>query len=273
MTRHSTFGFALGGGAALGWAHIGVVRALEEEFGIVPSHIAGTSIGAIVGGGVAAGALDRVEEVARSLTLKDMLSLGAFSFKRGAIIGTGKILDEFKRVIGDWRIEDLPLPYAAVSTDLYTAEPFVHDKGDLITAMQASSALPALFPPVEFGDKLLIDGGAVEQVPVGACKALGASHVIAVSLQNDYAGALKRAGLVPGEPASAIQIGKAAVLAGIKSVAQLSMTTTQPDIVLSPKVGGFDPSDFTKADELIAVGRQSVMDARADLEALVARET
>ena len=265
-------GIALGGGGGLGWAHIGILKALDSRFGIKPSFVAGTSIGSIVGGGYAAGLLVDVEEVASSFNLWNMLSLSELGFGKGAMIGSGKIADALEKHFGHRLIEDLPIPYAAVSADLYTAERYVHLTGSLVAAMRASSAIPAVFPAVPTRSRLLVDGGLVDPIPVEACRALGASKIIAVNLQDDYPGALGRIGIDPegqGKGPNAFKVGRAALVGGFKTIARKSLTLSQPDVELAPRVGHLDPGDFTNAEELIKIGEDCVDQHSSIIHALL----
>lgn len=265
-----SIGIALGGGAGLGWAHIGVLQVLTEELGADIRAVAGTSIGAIVGGGFAAGRLDHVADVAKGMTFKNMLKLGQMGFGMGAMVGTKKIDAELRRHFGDMLIEDLNIPFAAVSSDLYTGKIHIDDKGELVEAMKASSAIPGLFPGIAKGDKLLVDGAIVEPVPVTACRALGVKSVIAVNLQDDYGGASSRYQLDHGRRPGVWKSARAAISISFKTIARQSLNSSQPELELCPAVGFCDPADFTRADELIEVGREAAFNRRDDIAKLIA---
>ena len=230
--------------------------------------MAGTSIGAIVGGGYAAGLLDRVEDVALSLGLRGVLRLGQMGFGKGAVVGSDRIAAMLTEHFGDRLIEDLPIPYAAVSADLYSGDMHIHQSGSLVEAMRASSAIPALFPAVPLEDKLLLDGGIVEPVPVSACRALGADQIIAVNLQDDYPGALERVGITREKNPSLFKVGRAAIIAGLRTVSRQSLAASKPDVVIAPRAGHFEPSDFTKAQELISIGVSAALEQADQLKAL-----
>jgi NTE family protein len=176
-------GLVLGSGSARGWAHIGVIRALERA-GIVPDIVCGTSIGALVGAVYAAGELDRLEPWVRSLSWKSVLGLMDFKLGGGLIEGD-KLTDFFRSRYDDRGISGLNKPYACVATELYTGREVWLREGPVIDAVRASIALPGLFTPTQYDGRLLVDGGLVNPVPVSLCRAMGADVVIAVDLNWD----------------------------------------------------------------------------------------
>ena len=186
-------GIALGGGAARGWAHIGVLSALAEN-GIEPEIVCGTSIGALVGGVYAAGKLPELESWVAALTRRDVIGLLDFTAAGGGAIGGRKLMQFFGAQVGELHIEELPLKFAAVATDLHTGTEVWLQVGPLLQAIRASLSLPGIFTPVFQDGRWLVDGGLVNPTPVSLCRALGAELVIAVDLHG--AGALR-----PGEAA------------------------------------------------------------------------
>lgn len=182
-----TIGLALGGGAARGFAHIGVMRALKAH-GIMPDVIVGTSIGAVVGGCYAAGKLDDLETWARGLKLRSIFSYLDISLSGSGLIGGSHLSEQLDRALGDSRFEDLPLRFAAIATEFNTGHEIWLTRGRLADAMRASYALPGILPPVRIGGRWLVDGALVNPVPVSAARALGARLVIAVNLNADLFG-------------------------------------------------------------------------------------
>ena len=174
------FGIALGGGAARGWAHIGVLRALAKQ-GLRPDCIAGVSIGALVGAAAATDQLDKLEAWVRALSRLDVLKLLDARF-RGGVIQGDRVMSAIKNVLSDHAIEDLPVPYGAIATDIESGREIWLRKGSLMAAVRASCALPGLFAPSLLDDRWLIDGGLVNPVPVSLCYAMGADLVVAVNL-------------------------------------------------------------------------------------------
>jgi NTE family protein len=180
-------GLALGGGAARGFAHIGVIRALIAK-GIVPDVIVGTSIGAVAGGCYAAGQLDALETWARSLTVRGILGHLDLNLSGTGLIHGGNLAKRLEASLADGRIDDLSIRFAAIATEFNTGHEIWLTRGRLSDAMRASYALPGIFPPVLIGGRWLVDGALVNPVPVSAARALGARLVIAVNLNSDLFG-------------------------------------------------------------------------------------
>lgn len=185
-THKPKIGLALGGGSARGWAHIGVIRTLAEG-GIVPDMVCGTSIGALVGAAYVDGDPDRLERWTKSLTLQTVVGFLDFSLNGGLIKGE-KLIQFFRSQFVDVPIAELPLPFAAVATDLQTGREVWLQEGMVSDAVRTSIALPGLFTPVEHEGRWLVDGGLVNPVPVSLCRAMGADLVIAVDLNSDIVG-------------------------------------------------------------------------------------
>jgi NTE family protein len=177
-------GLALGAGAARGWSHIGVIQELVSN-GIVPDVIAGTSIGAVVGGCFAAGKLEQLESFARALTRRRIFSLLDLSFSGGGLFSGGRLKTRLDRELADIHIEDLPIAFAAVATEVGSGHEVWLTRGSLVDAMRASYALPGIFEPVKLNGRWLFDGALVNPIPVAVCRALGADLVIAVNLIGD----------------------------------------------------------------------------------------
>ena len=180
-------GLALGGGAARGWAHIGVVKALND-IGIYPHVIAGTSIGAVVGGCHLAGKLDTLEEFARGLSRRRVFGLVDLNFSGSSLIGGNKLISLLHQNLGEIAIEDLKRQFIAISTEMGTGHEIWMSRGPLIRALCASYALPGIFKPINVDGRWLLDGALVNPVPVSVCRAFGARLVIAVNLSSDVFG-------------------------------------------------------------------------------------
>ena len=180
MTR-PRIGLALGGGVARGWAHIGIMRALEAE-GIKPDIIAGTSIGAVVGGCHAAGKLDELEDWARSFTPRRLFSLFDVTLGGAGLLSGSKLATRLEEHLGDIKLQHLGTRFVAVATELATGHEIWLREGSLVEALRASYALPAVFSPVKVDDRWLVDGALVNPVPASVCRAFGARLVIAVAL-------------------------------------------------------------------------------------------
>ena len=208
-----TIGLALGAGAARGWSHIGVLRELSDQ-GIYPDVIAGTSIGAVIGGCYAAGKLDAIETFARSLTKRRVFTLMDLSFSGASLITGERLRSALEKELLDIDIEELPIPFAAVATEVGTGHEVWLQHGSLSLAIRASYALPGIFEPVRISDRWLFDGALVNPVPVTVCRALGAEYVIAVNVTADT---MYRARVIRDDPAALKRAAEAGPFAGEKA--------------------------------------------------------
>src|SRR2546421_3846006 len=182
--RRPVIGLALGGGAARGFAHIGIVRT-PVAHGIIPNVVVGTSIGAVVGAAYAAGHLDPLEAWARSLQPRNILGYLDIRLNGSGLIGGTKLAAELEAAMGPSLIEELPVKFATVATEVRTGHEIWLTHGRIADAMRASYALPGIFAPVLVGDRWLVDGALVNPVPVSAARAFGAEIVIAANLSSD----------------------------------------------------------------------------------------
>lgn len=180
MPAEPRIGLALGGGAARGWAHIGVIEALAEQ-GVRPQVVTGASIGALVGAALASGKLTELKDWVVGLRRLDVLRLLDASLSGGVIEGN-RVMHAIQDIISDRNIEDLELPFGAVAADLHRGRTVWLREGSTIAAVRASCAMPGLFRPTRYRDAWLVDGGLVDPVPVTLCRMLGAEVVIAVNL-------------------------------------------------------------------------------------------
>jgi NTE family protein len=283
-----TIGLALGGGAARGFAHIGVLRALVAN-GIVPDVIVGTSIGAVVGGSYAANHLDSVETWGRALTVRGVLSYLDISLSGASLIRGGHLATRLVGAIGDARIEDLPIRFAAIATEFNTGHEIWLTHGRLADALRASYALPGIFPPVRIGGRWLVDGALVNPVPVSAARALGARLVIAVNLNSDLFGRgtiIANHGSDDSDEPPEVEAGGIRGLFGKKrslrrqffgtrgrpgiptvmveafNVMQDRITRARlagdpPDVLISPRLGQIGWFDFHRAADAIAIGKEA----------------
>jgi NTE family protein len=234
-------GLALGGGFARGFAHLGVLQVFEQHE-IPISHIAGTSVGSILGAAYASGApLSRIIETCRTLRLRD---IARWRVSRLGLASNSRLAGLIERVFDSRQFEDLRIPLAVVATDLSSGEPVVFTQGNLVDAIRASCAFPGLFEPVEIGTRCLADGGLVAPVPTRAARNLGASPVIGISvgLQDGHRGA----------PTNIFQVVSRAVSAAQKH--QLEVWERHADLVLRPDVQFLAWDDFDRADEAIEAG-------------------
>ncbi len=181
--RRPGVAIALGSGSARGLAHIGILRVLGEA-GVPIRGVAGTSIGAVVGGLYVAGALDRYEEVMRGLDRQGVLWFLDPVLPLSGFFGGRRLEKLMSSLVGRRAIEDLPFDYCAVACALESGNEVRLCHGDLVSAMRASFAIPGVFTPSRVGGRWLIDGGAASPVPIGAARAQGFEHLIAVDLHE-----------------------------------------------------------------------------------------
>ncbi len=183
MNTSGNIGLALGGGAVLGAAHVGVLKAIEE-LGINLSYLTGTSIGAFVSAFYAFGIKsDELAEIARELKWLDITRI---TLSKYGLLSNEKLGELVIKYIGDRNIEDADIPLAMLATDIATGERVVIDKGPVASAVMASTCIPGIFKPVEINGRLLVDGGIVENVPIQANRQLGADYIIAVDLNSNH---------------------------------------------------------------------------------------
>jgi NTE family protein len=178
----------LGAGGARGYAHIGAIRAIEAR-GIEITGVAGSSMGALVGGIYAAGQLESFADWAVGLTQREVLQLLDVSLTAPGVIRAERVLARVRELTGDVRIEALPVPFTAVATDLLAAREVWFQRGPLDTAIRASIALPGIFTPVMLNGRLLADGGLMDPVPVAPTAAVAADATIAIELAGERTGA------------------------------------------------------------------------------------
>lgn len=258
---------ALGGGAARGWAHIGVLRALDEA-DVQIGMIAGTSIGALVGGCYLAGKLNELEEFARSLTMRRIAGLLDLTIGGGGLLGGMRLTKRMQEHLVGLNIEDLEHPFIAVATELKTGhEVWVH-QGDLITALRSSYALPGIFEPVRCNGRTLIDGALVNPVPVSVCRAYEQTLVVAVNLNYDIFGrsavVKHAAGPASGDPsaktpAETSRVGLPGVMVQAFNIIQDRISRSRlagdpPDLTLHPRINHIGLSEFHRAAESIERG-------------------
>lgn len=276
---------ALGGGAARGWSHIGVLRALDEA-GVGISMVAGTSIGALVGGCYLAGKLDELEEFARSLTMRRIVGLLDLAIGGSGLFGGLRLSKRMREHLADIRIEDLDRPFTAVATEIATGHEIWIHSGSLTTAIHASYALPGIFEPVRCNGRTLVDGALVNPVPVSVCRAQEEPLVVAVNLHYDMYG---RSAVVKHTASSPVGAGadqrskrdkRKAARMGMANVMVQSYNIIQdrisrarlagdpPDLLLMPRLSDIGLSEFHRASEAIDRGYEETVSKLADIRRL-----
>lgn len=255
-SKSAGLGLALGGGFSRGFAHLGVLKVLEQNH-IPISYIAGTSVGSILGAAYASGApLARIIATCRTIRFRD---IGRWRVSRLGLACNHRLGDLIEQVFESRRFEDLQIPMAVVATDLASGEPVVFTHGNLSEAIRASCAFPGLFEPVKIGTRCLADGGLVAQVPTRAASDLGAQHVIAVSVGVEDG--------QRGAPSNIFQVVCRAVSAAQKH--QLEIWERHADLVLRPDVQALAWDDFDRADEAIEAGAAAARRALPRIQKLL----
>lgn len=181
MENSKTVSLALGSGGARGLAHIGVIEVLCEE-GFKIERVAGSSIGACVGGIYAAGKLDLFRDWILKINRRETFRLMDFTMSTKGVLKGQKVLEHLKTILGEIRIEDFDIPYTAVATDVRTKEEIWMSNGDLYNVIRASSSIPTLMMPSRLGDRLLVDGGVLNPLPIEPLMPLQTDLVVAVNI-------------------------------------------------------------------------------------------
>lgn len=285
-------GLVLAGGGAKGIAHVGVLKVLDE-LNVPVDVVVGTSMGALVAGAYASGLsgveierrvraadlaellVDKPPRSRRSLRAKELdranvfgievgVDTDGFKLPAGAIVGQNVeiFLGDLVGAASDaGRFDALPIPYRAVATDIQTGEIVVLDRGDLVSAMRSSMAVPGVFSPVELEGRLLVDGGLVRNLPVDVARQMGADIIIAVNLP----GALR----TREEFASAVGITQRMVELLIDANVKQSLSElTERDVLIVPELGEFSSSNFREATSLIPIGEEAALAGAERLRAL-----
>lgn len=255
--RKIKIGLALGGGAARGFAHIGVIKALEAQ-GITVDVVAGTSAGSLVGALYAAGndgfALQKLALAMDEAAISDW-SVPLFSKLSGVLKGEG-VQNYVNKAVHNVPIEKFKIPFGAVATDLRTGQPILFQRGDAGTAVRASSAVPGVFQPVRIGDHTYVDGGLVAPVPVQFARQMGADFVIAVNISAR-------------PEAQAAASSSLDVL--LQTFAIMGQTINQyelknADVILQPRLGSMKGSDFASRNVAILAGEQAASAAMPEIK-------
>lgn len=278
VPKKAKLALALGGGAARGWAHIGVLRALDEA-GIEVGMVAGTSIGALVGGCYLAGKLDELESFARSLTMRRLAGLLDLTIGGSGLLGGMRLTKRMREHLEGLSIEELDRPFVAVATELHTGHEVWIGNGSLITALRASYALPGIFEPVTCNNRTLVDGALVNPVPTSVCRAYEQPLVVAVNLNYDIFG---RSAVVkhsasfqaieqPRTKVKEHHLGLPGVMVQAFNIIQERISRARlagdpPDLALHPRLSDIGLSEFHRAGEAIDRGYMETMNQIAALQ-------
>lgn len=302
--RKRKIGLALGSGGARGWAHIGVINAIREA-GLEVHAVAGTSMGSLVGAAFASGKLEDLHRVALNLDLRQVLAMMLeFSLNRSGLIDGARIVDFVREHVLSTEIENLPMPFAAVATDIETGEEVVVRTGSVTDAVRASIAIPGLFTPLVTGTHVLVDGGLVNPLPVDVARDLGADFVIAVDITRSplpgrtppapaNTGKSSRARLqngtrrffdklsIPDFDFNALSLSKRFTTRGDapnlfeiygnmmrifqRQITSIRLKLDPPDLLIQPDVQDISTMEFPRAADVIQAGYESARKALSSL--------
>lgn len=270
MARKLKIGIALGAGSARGWAHIGVLRTLEQA-GIRPQIICGTSIGALVGAVHAAQKLDVLEAWVLGLTWRRVLGFFDVSFNGGFLKGA-KLTAFLRDNLLEHTMADLSRPFAAVATDLRSGNEIWLREGKVVDVVRASIALPGLFTPAELDGRLLVDGALVNPVPVSLCRAMGADIVIGVDLGSRLTGLQSRDR--QEREGRSVQPNMIEVITESINIMQVRITRSRlagepADVMIAPMLGDLGLLDYHRAAESIREGRAATQAMLPQLQQLL----
>jgi NTE family protein len=254
-------GLALGGGAARGFAHIGVIQVLEEA-GVKPAVVTGTSAGSLVAAIYASGKSGaQMQLVAETMEEAAIADWTLPLFSRGMLRGEA-LARYVNSQVRSKLIEDMPLPLGIVATDLNSGQSVVFQRGDTGTAVRASSAVPAVFQPVQISGREYVDGGLASPVPVRAARAMGAELVIAVDISS--------------APEGNLAGGTLEILLQTFAIMGKSINTFElkdADVVVRPALQGVSSADFASRKRSIEAGRQAMLLALPQLRAAISAKS
>ncbi len=283
--RSRRISLVLGSGGARGYAHIGVIEELEKR-GYEIASISGASMGALIGGLYACDRLDEYKEWVLGLDTLDVASLLDISFSRGGIIEGEKVFDRLAKMVGGVDIEDLPIKYTAVSTDIVRKKEVWFQQGSLLDAIRASIAIPSVFTPVKMGNMVLVDGGALNPLPVAPTQSDLTDLIVAVNLYAETAKPLVKTEERADIRRRKIETAVRDLFVKAKEETKFTMFDvldktfdTMQDALTRYRIAGYPPDvmvnismhvcstfDFHKAAEVIEAGRMAAIQALDDLK-------
>jgi len=254
--RTLKIGLALGGGAARGFAHIGVIKALEAQ-GIVPDVVVGTSAGSLVGALYAAGNNGfALNKMALEMEEAEISDWAVPVFSKGSGLLKGEALQNYvNKAINGMPVEKLKIPFGAVATDLHSGQAILFQRGNTGLAVRASSAVPSVFQPVKIGDRLYVDGGLVSPVPVRFARQMGADFVIAVNISA-------QPDAQPADSSLEILLQTFSIMG--QSINRYELQDA--DVVIQPRLGAMKSNDFPSRNIAILAGEQAAVAAMPEIK-------
>lgn len=267
-------GLVLGGGAAKGYAHIGVLKVLEEE-GIKPDVIVGASMGALIGGVYAAGySAQELADFAMTVDKERKRWLFAWQLNKRGFVDGNNIVDYLKKNLNNKKIEKLPVKFAVITSDIEQYTEVVINRGDLIKAIRAAISIPAVFMPYKYKGRILIDGGFVNPLPIGVAQRLGATKIIAVNVLRKIN--YQSRPLTPRRPSGKDFTMKHVITETIECATQrlidYEVMQMKDGVVINIDTSKIGLSQFEKAKEAIFIGLKQAQKYRKALAALVGTE-
>lgn len=287
QTQHPPVSLVLSGGGARGYAHIGAIEVLEER-GYPIRSVSGTSMGALIGGIYCAGRLPQAKAWALTLTRRHVLALADWAVSSNYLVKGDKVMERLSDIVPDQPIEDLPIAYRAVASDLTTCREVVFRRGSLCRAIRASISIPSLFRPVQAGCHLLVDGSVANPLPLNRAVRSEGDLLIAVDVNgplNEAVEQLKQqaserrgrkmpwaervmaqllAGHIGGNYVSLLTSVSAMMVMRLSVV---SRKVTPPDVCATIPMNHFGLLEFDQADRIIRAGRQAMTQALDEWEA------
>jgi NTE family protein len=246
MRKRKNIGLALGGGAVFGAAHVGVLRAIEEKE-IDISYISGTSIGALVAALWTFGlGWEKIAGLAKDTKWLDISSVSLSKFGLLSNKGIRRLIVDN---IGDSTFKDAKIPLAMIATDISNGEKVVLKSGNVADAVMASACIPGVFIPVEINDRLLVDGGIVENIPLSPLEEMGAKYIIGVDLNSNHQ---------YQKPKNILEVMLNSFHFTLKAAAKLQ--TEEADLLLQPDLSGYNRIDLDQVDDLIDIGYKLAME-------------
>jgi NTE family protein len=275
----------LSSGGARGCAHIGAIKILEQN-GFKITSVAGTSMGALVGGIYATGQLRQFEEWLTSLDKMEVLRLTDFTISTKGLVKGRKVIDRMKEIVPDQNIEDLPIPFCAVATDIIKKTEVVFTKGNLYDAIRASISIPTVFQPLEIGEQYLVDGGILNPLPVNRVTRHEGDLLVLVdvnspvpflkkNVETNHLNGSKHLELVKkiqdklnrltptkkNEDIGIFNLSNRSIGIMMQKITELTLERCKPDLLISISKESYNTYDFYKAREIIQEGELATKDA------------
>lgn len=286
MLRDKNIALVLSSGGARGCAHIGAIKILREH-GFRITSVAGTSMGALVGGIYATGHMDQFENWISTMDIKQVLRLTDFSLSRKGFVKGTKVIETLKELIPERNIEDLEIPFCAVATDIINGSEVVLTKGHLYDAIRASISIPTVFQPFKIDGRYCVDGGLMNPVPVNRIKRHKGDMLVVVDVNSPipsekkkkkkpelfsgskYSEQIKKLTekierLIPSKDEDAIGIfnlSNRSISLMIRKISDLTLENVKPDLLISISRDSFGTYDFYKAGEIIQTGEEATLKA------------